>query len=58
MYWILMWKCSLIGDKRKKSLLNHFKDIDKIKSASIEELLEVKSITRPLAQKIYDFFKD
>ena len=30
-----------IGEKRKKALLNHFKDIEAIKKATFEELLEV-----------------
>lgn len=46
-----------VGDKRKKSLLNHFKDIDKIKNASIEEISQVEGITKPLAKKIFEFFK-
>ena len=34
----------LIGPKRKENLLKHFKSIDKIKKASIEELMEVESM--------------
>ena len=33
-----------IGEKRKKALLNHFKDIEAIKKATFEELLEVEGI--------------
>lgn len=47
-----------VGDKRKKSLLNHFKDIDQIKNASIEEISKVEGITKPLAKKIYEFLKE
>lgn len=42
-----------IGDRRKRALLNHFGDIEAIRRASLEELLAVKSIPRPVAQRIY-----
>lgn len=46
-----------IGEKRKKDLLKHFGSIDKIKNASIEQLLQVESITQKVAQSIYTFFR-
>ena len=46
-----------IGEKRKKALLAHFKDIESIKSASFEEILDVEGINKPLAENIYNFFK-
>ncbi|MCE7947309.1 MAG: excinuclease ABC subunit UvrC [Chloroflexi bacterium CFX4] len=42
-----------IGAAKRKALLNAFdKDIDKIRAASIEELMQVKGITRQLAELI------
>ena len=46
-----------IGEKRKKALLAHFKDIESIKSASFEEILDVEGINKQLAENIYNFFK-
>ena len=47
-----------IGEKRKSVLMQHFKDINKIKAASIEELLDVKGLNKKLAENIYEFFKE
>ena len=41
-----------IGEKKKQMLLQKFKTIKTIKDASIEELTELKGITKPLAEKI------
>ncbi len=41
-----------IGEKKKQKLLQKFKTINEIKKATIEELTEVKGITKPLAEKI------
>ena len=46
-----------IGETRKKNLLSHFKSIDSIKAATLEELLEVESINKTAAENIYNFFK-
>lgn len=46
-----------IGNKKANALLKHFKTINKIKSASFEELLEVKSVTKKDAYEIITFFK-
>jgi len=45
-----------VGNVRKRELIKHFKSVDKIKSASIEELMQVKGITRTVAENIYEFF--
>ena len=47
----------LIGPKRKENLLKHFKSIDKIKNASIEELMEVESMNEKSAESIYEHFR-
>ncbi|MCC0685641.1 excinuclease ABC subunit UvrC [Clostridioides sp. ZZV14-6345] len=46
-----------IGEKRKKSLLNHFKDVDAIKKATMEELLEVDGMNKSIAENVYNFFR-
>lgn len=46
-----------IGEKRKKSLLNHFKDVDAIKKATMEELLEVEGMNKSIADNVYNFFR-
>ena len=45
-----------VGEKRKKLLLIHFKDINSLKNATEEEILAVDGITKPLAKTIYNFF--
>lgn len=45
-----------VGPARRKALMQHFKEIDKIKNASIEELQTVDGITEKVAREIYDFF--
>jgi excinuclease ABC subunit C len=47
-----------IGQSRKKSLLNHFGSFDKIKSASIEDLIKLEGISKNLAKKIYNFCRN
>ena len=41
-----------IGDKKKKELLKKFSTIQKIKGANLEELTQIKGITKELAQKL------
>ncbi len=41
-----------IGEARKQALLKRFGSVAKIKETSIEELMEVKGITRKIAEKI------
>jgi len=46
-----------IGNVKRKALTKHFKTIERIKSASINELIQVKGINKNLAQKIQDYFQ-
>lgn len=46
-----------IGEKRKKALLNHFKDIENIKKATFEELLEVDGMNKNSCKSVYNFFR-
>ena len=45
-----------IGKVKKKNLLRHFGDMQKIRDASLDELGKVKSITVKDANTIYDYF--
>jgi len=49
-------KISGVGPKRKKSLINHFGSLEKIKNADLEELKAVNSLSEQIAIQIYDFF--
>ncbi len=46
-----------VGQTRKRALMMHFKSIDKLSKASLEEIEQVESITKKVAQSIYEFFR-
>ncbi|GMG96792.1 excinuclease ABC subunit UvrC [Tepidimicrobium xylanilyticum] len=46
-----------IGEKRKRELLRHFKTVENIKKASIDELAQVKSMNRKVAEDLYSYFR-
>ena len=46
-----------IGTAKKAALLKHFGSVSKIQEASIEELMEVKGITKNLAERIKEGLK-
>lgn len=43
-----------IGDVKKRALLKAFGSVDKIKQASLEELMQVKGISKEIAERIID----
>lgn len=45
-----------VGPARRKALIKHFKDIENIKNASLDELVQVEGIPASTARYIYDFF--
>ena len=45
-----------IGPARRKALMRHFKEIEAIQKASVEELAAIDSMNMGAAQKVYDFF--
>lgn len=49
-------KIAGIGEVKKKNLLKHFGDTQKIRDASLDELNKVKSITAKDAKNIFNFF--
>lgn len=50
-------KISGIGEKRRKALLTTFKTIDKIKEATVDELMNVKEMDRKSAESVYNYFR-
>ena len=46
-----------VGKTRKQELLKAFGSIQKIKTATVEELLQVNSINRHIAEEIYEYFQ-
>lgn len=47
-----------IGKKRANLLLKHFKSLNRIKSAQIDELMSVKEIPEHIAKNIYNYFRN
>lgn len=47
-----------IGPSKAKALLNHFKTVNAIKCASIDQIALVKGISKLDAQKIFEYLKD
>jgi excinuclease ABC subunit C len=45
-----------IGPARKRALLAHFRSLKAISQAEVDELLQVKGMSRPSAQAVYDAF--
>lgn len=46
-----------IGPTKRRNLIKHFKSIDNIKSATLEELCAVRGISQKDAQNIHEFLK-
>lgn len=45
-----------IGPSRRKTLMKHFQEIEKIRQASVEELMQADGITQRIAENIYRYF--
>ncbi|MHB9109965.1 MAG: excinuclease ABC subunit UvrC [Armatimonadota bacterium] len=46
-----------IGPTRKQALLKHFGSLDKIRKATVDELAQVKGMSRPAAEKISELLR-
>lgn len=46
-----------VGPTRRKALMRHFKSIEDIKAASVEELMALPELNRKAAEDIYGFFR-
>ncbi len=44
-----------IGEKRRVELHRKFRSMDNFKNATVEEIASVKGMTRPVAEKLYEF---
>ena len=44
-----------IGEKRRIELHRKFKSMDNLRAATVEEIAETKGITRPIAEKLYEY---
>lgn len=47
-----------VGDERSKKLMLHFKSINKIKTASLEQLQGVSGIDKATALKVFNYFRE
>ena len=47
-----------IGPKRRMALIRHFKSIDNIKAASVDELAQVESMNIKAAEAVWSFFRE
>lgn len=47
-----------VGPARRKALMRHFKSIEEIKAAEVEELAALPEINRRAAEEIYRFFRE
>ena len=45
-----------VGPARRKALMRHFKSLEEIKNATVEELMELPEMNGKIAQEIYLFF--
>ncbi len=45
-----------IGPARRKALMRHFKSIEDIRNATVEELTDVEGMNKAAALNVYDFF--
>lgn len=46
-----------VGPARRKALMRHFKSMEEIRKASVQELAEVPEIPERIAEEIYAFFR-
>lgn len=44
-----------IGEKRRVELHRKFRSMDNLKNATVDEIASVKGMTRPVAEKLYEF---
>ena len=47
-----------IGPARRKALMRHFKSLEEIKKASVEQFLEIPEMNERIAQEVVDFFRN
>ena len=45
-----------VGPARRNALIKFFGSVEEIKKASVDDLILVQTITKPIAQKVWDYF--
>lgn len=45
-----------VGPARRKALMAHYRSLDEIKNATVEELSQTEGLNRTVAESIYGFF--
>lgn len=50
-------QCEGIGEKRAAEIYRHFKTIKAVKEATVEQLAQVKGVSRAVAEKLYAFLR-
>lgn len=46
-----------VGPKRRKALVQHFRSLSRVRQASVDELLQAPSMTKAVAESVYEFFQ-
>ena len=46
-----------VGPARRKALMRHFRSMEEIRAASVEELMQAPEIPQNVAEEIYRFFR-
>ena len=47
-----------VGEKRKKAILKHFKTVEALKGASVDEIKEVPGLPESVAEAVYRFLRE
>lgn len=47
-----------VGEQTAKSLARHFRSIDALMNATVEELLEVEDVGKVIAESVHEYFRD
>ena len=47
-----------VGEQTAKSLSRHFRSIDALMNATVEELLEVEDVGKVIAESVHEYFRD
>ena len=51
-------QCEGIGDKRAAEIYKQFKTVKAIRAASVDELAQVKGMSHPAAERLYQFLHE
>jgi DNA ligase (NAD+) len=59
-FWRFIYSLGIIhvGEQTAKDLASHFKNLEKLKEAKIEDIIDIENIGPVVAESIYNFLKD